>query len=78
MRYFSRRFFISFSVCLSIDPIKFDFKKGQGSMSFQEAKRRLIIHDVHPPLSAAGEGGGGVVPPTKFSKRGRGLTGPQL
>ena len=54
MRYFSRRFFISFSVCLSIDPIKFDFKKGQGSMSFQEAKRRLIIHDVHSPLSATG------------------------
>ena len=25
-------FFISFSVCFSIDPIKFDFKKGEGSI----------------------------------------------
>ena len=30
-RYFSRRFFIAFSVCFSIDSIKFDFKKGEGS-----------------------------------------------
>ena len=29
---FSRRFFISFSVCFGIDPIKFYFKKGQGSI----------------------------------------------
>ena len=28
---FSKRFFISFSVCLSIDSIKFDFEKGEGS-----------------------------------------------
>ena len=30
--YFSRRFFISFSVCFSIDPIKFDSKKSQDSI----------------------------------------------
>ena len=29
---FLRRFFVSFSVCFSIDPIKFDFKKRQGSI----------------------------------------------
>ena len=28
IRYFSRRFFIPFSVCFSIESIKFDFKKG--------------------------------------------------
>ena len=33
------------------------------------------IHSVHPlPFSR----GGGVEPPTKFSKRGGGLTGPQI
>ena len=31
-RGFSRRFFIPFSVCFSIDSIKFDFKKGKGSI----------------------------------------------
>ena len=31
-RYFSRRVFIPFSVCFSIDPIKFDIKKSQGSI----------------------------------------------
>ena len=31
-RYFSRRFFISFSVCFSIDSIKFDFKKCEGGI----------------------------------------------
>ena len=29
---FSRRFFIPFSVCFSIDSIKFNFKKGEGSI----------------------------------------------
>ena len=29
---YSGRLFISFSVCFSIDLIKFDFKKGQGSI----------------------------------------------
>ena len=29
---FSRRFPVSFDVCFSVDPIKFDFKKGPGSM----------------------------------------------
>ena len=29
---FLRRFFIPFSVCFSIDSIKFDFKKGEGSI----------------------------------------------
>ena len=28
----SRRFFIPFSVCFSIDSTKFDFKKGEGSI----------------------------------------------
>ena len=36
----------------------------------------LNNHSVHPPLSS---GGGGVIePPTKFSKKRGGLTGPQL
>ena len=34
-------------------------------------------HSVHPPFMLGGGRGGGVEPPTKFSKRG-GLTGPQL
>ena len=29
---FSRRFFTSFGVCFSTDPIKFDFKKSQSSI----------------------------------------------
>ena len=29
---FSRRFPVSFDVCFSVDPIKFDFRKGPGSM----------------------------------------------
>ena len=33
MSYFSRRFFIPFSVCFSIDSIKFDFYKGEGGIS---------------------------------------------
>ena len=39
-----------------------------------------VSHSVHRPLSTGGSGrwgGGGVEPPTKFSKRG-GLAGPQL
>ena len=40
-----------------------------------------VSHSVHGPLSTGGSGrwggGGGVEPPTKFSKRG-GLAGPQL
>ena len=32
-------------------------------------------HSVYPPPFSSGEG---VEPPTKFSKRGGGLTGPQL
>ena len=41
---------------------------------FQFCQDDLLTHSVHPlPLSA----GGGVEPPTKFSKR-EGLTGPQL
>ena len=38
-----------------------------------ESAKTLLKHSVHPPLSA----GGGVEPPTKFSKRGD-VTGPQL
>ena len=36
--YSSRRFFIHFSVCFSIDSIKFDFKKGQGSIVFRKQR----------------------------------------
>ena len=37
---------------------------------------KLLNNDsVYPPLSA---GGGGIEPPTKFSKKRGGLTGPQL
>ena len=32
VRYFSSRFFISFSVCFSSDPIKSDFKKDKSSI----------------------------------------------
>ena len=37
------RFFISFSVCFSIGPIKFDFQNGQGSILVFRKQRRLII-----------------------------------
>ena len=50
-----------------------------------KTKKLLKIPSVHPlppslpALSAGGKGEGGrVEPPTKFSKRGGGLTGPQL
>ena len=40
-RYFSRRVFIPFSVCFSIDPIKFDIKKSQGSISVSRSKEKI-------------------------------------
>ena len=42
--------------------------------SSQFCQDDLLTHSVHPPPLSAG---GGVEPPTKFSKR-EGLTGPQL
>ena len=36
---FSRRFFVPFSVCFSNDSIKFDFKKGKGSISVFRRQR---------------------------------------
>ena len=41
MRYFSGRFFIPFSVCFSIDSIRFDFEKGESSISVSESKEKI-------------------------------------
>ena len=46
--YFSRRFFNPSSFCFNIDSIKFDFKKGEGSISESKEKinRLLFIDDL--------------------------------
>ena len=41
MRYFAKRFFISFSVCFSIDSIEFDFKKGKAAYELSESKEKI-------------------------------------
>ena len=41
MRYFSWILFNSVSVCFSIEPIKFDFKKGQSLPEFSGSKEKI-------------------------------------
>ena len=50
------------------------FKKKTSLTVMNLHSKLLNSHIVHPPLSD----GGRVEPPTKFSKKGWGLTGPQL
>ena len=59
------------------------YKVAQRVLSFKKKTRLTVMnmhskllnsHSVHPPLSD----GKGVEPPTKFSKRGGFMTGPQL
>ena len=59
------------------------YKVAQRVLSFKKKTRLTVMnmhskllnsHSVHPPLSD----GKGVEPPTKFSKRGGSMTGPQL
>ena len=41
MRYFSSRFFISFSVYFSIDPITFNLRKAKAAYGFSESKEKI-------------------------------------